>query len=179
MADGCRLLRSSVKPAWFQDKSRSKRRAIPTVRKLSRIIDVTGRIITLDALHAKHEAARYLLARQADYVVTAIGDNQKTILDDLKAIDFTNTTAHETVEKGHGSLERCHCAVVDLSGAEWDGYAVLYGYRQAMRIERKREIAKTGKRSRKITWCLTSLGPESASHEEVLDLVRSHWTIEN
>ena len=30
--------------------------------------------------------------------------------------------------------------MVDLSGAEWDGYANLHGRRQAMRIEREREI---------------------------------------
>ena len=31
-------------------------------------------------------------------------------------------------------------AAVDLSGAEWNAYANLHGHRQAMRIEREREI---------------------------------------
>ena len=58
---------------------------------------------------------------------------------------------HETVDKGHGRIERRRCAVVDLSAAEWDGYANLHGRRQAMRIERERETLKTGKRSIEVT----------------------------
>ena len=157
----------------------AKSNEIPAVRKLSASLDVTGRVVTMDAMHAQHETARCLLGRRADYVVTALKQNQETILDDLKAIDFDDAPLHETVEKGHGRFERRQCAVVDLSGAEWDGYAALHGRRQAMRIEREREILKTGERSVEVTWCLTSLGPERAGPEELLELVRNHWVIEN
>ena len=68
-----------------EDKSNE----IPAVRALSGSLDVTGRIVTMDAMHAQHETARSLLGRRADYVVTAVKDNQETIHDDLKAIDFT------------------------------------------------------------------------------------------
>ena len=30
-----------------------------------------------------------------------------------------------------------------------------------------------------MTWCLTSLGPERAGPEELLELVRDRWTMEN
>ena len=120
-----------------------------------------------------------LLGRRADYVVTAVKDNQETIIGDLKAIDFDDAPLHETIEKGHGRFERRQCAVVDLSGAEWDGYAALHGRRQAMRIEREREILKTGERSVEVTWCLTSLGPKRAGPQDLLALVRNHWVIEN
>ena len=46
-----------------------------------------------------------------------------------------------------------------------------------MRIEREREIIKTGKRSIELTWSLTSLGAERAGPEELLALVRNHWHI--
>ncbi len=48
-----------------------------------------------------------------------------------------------------------------------------------MCIEREREIIKTGKRSIEVTWSLTSLGAKRAGPEELLDLVRNHWHIEN
>ena len=48
-----------------------------------------------------------------------------------------------------------------------------------MRIEREREILKTGKRSIEVTWSLTSLGTDRAGPEELLALVRNHWHIEN
>ena len=83
-----------------------------------------------------------------------------------------------TRSRGHPlSRRRRRCAVVDLSAAEWDGYANLHGRRQAMRIEREREIIKTGKRSIELTWSLTSLGAERAGPEELLALVRNHWHI--
>ena len=157
----------------------SKSNEIPAVRRLSSGLDLTGRIVTMDAMHAQHETARCLLVRCANYVLSAVKDNQESILEDLKAIDFSEAPWHETVDKGHGRIERRRCAAVDLSAAEWDGYANLHGRRQAMRIEREREILKTGKRSIEVTWSLTSLGAEHAGPEELLDLVRNHWHIEN
>ena len=38
----------------------------------------------------EYGTARWLLGRRADYVVTAVKKNQETILDDLKAIDFSD-----------------------------------------------------------------------------------------
>ena len=157
----------------------SKSNEIPAVRRLSSSLDLTGRIVTMDAMHAQHETARCLLGRCANYVLSAVKDNQETILEDLKAIDFSDAPWHETVDKGHGRIERRRCAVVDLSAAEWDGYANLHGRRQAMRIEREREILKTGQRSTEVTWSLTSLGADRAGPEELLALVRNHWHIEN
>ena len=157
----------------------AKSNEIPAVRELSASPDITGRIVTLDAMHVQHETARCLLGGRADYVFTAVKNNQEAILDDLKAIRFGNAPWHETVEKGHRRWERRQCAVVDLSGAEWDGIAALHGRRQAMRIERERKILKTGKCSYEVTWCITSLGPERAGPKELLELVRNHWGIEN
>ena len=130
-------------------------------------------------MHAQHETARCLLGRRAEYVLSAVKDNQHTLLDDLKAIDFSGAPWHETLDKGHGRIERRRCAVVDLSAAQWDGYAALHGRRQAMRIERERENLKTGQRSIEVTWSLTSLSAERAGPEELLALVRNHWHIEN
>ena len=92
----------------------SKSNEIPAVRELSSSLDLAGRIVTVDAMHAQHETARCLLGR-----------------------------------------------------------------RQAMRIEREREILKTGKSSIEVTWSLTSLGTDRAGPEELLALVRNHWHIEN
>ena len=157
----------------------NKTNEIPAVRDLSSALDLAGRIVTIDAMHAQHETARCLLGLSADYVVTAIKDNQPTMLDDLRAIDWEDAPWHETLDKAHGRIERRRCAAVDLSGATWDGYADLHGRRQAVRIERERESIKTGERSLEVTWCLTSLGAERAGPEQLLALVRNHWHIEN
>ena len=157
-----------------------KTNEIPIVRDLSNGLDLAGRTVTLDAMHAQHDTARCLLDQcHADYVLTAIKDNQPTMLDDLRAIDFSNAPWHETLDKAHGRIERRRCQAVDLSATAWDGYAELYGRRQAMRIEREREIVKDGTRSIEVTYCLTSLAPERTDPEQLLALVRNHWHIEN
>ena len=157
-----------------------KTNEIPDVRDLSSGLDLAGRTVTVDAMHAQHDTARCLLDNcNADYVVTAIKDNQPTMLDDLRAIEWSDAPWHETLDKAHGRIERRRCAAVDLSATAWDGYADLYGRRQAMRIEREREIVKHGTRSIEVTYCLTSLGAERAEPEQLLALVRNHWHIEN
>ena len=78
----------------------AKTNEIPAVRKLSTSLDLAGRIASMYAMHAQHETARCLLGRRADYVLSAIEDNQGTILEDLKAIDFSDAPSHETVDKG-------------------------------------------------------------------------------
>ena len=62
---------------------------IPAVRELSNTIDVSGRVITMDATHAQHEIARCLLEGRADYVVTAIKENQETIKADERGVELT------------------------------------------------------------------------------------------
>ena len=157
-----------------------KTNEIPIVRELFSVLDLAGRTVTLDAMHAQQDTARHLLEQcNADYVVTAIKDNQPTMLHDLTAIDFSDAPWHETLDKAHGRIERRRCAVFDLAGSQWDGYADLHGRRQAMRIEREREIVKTGERSIEVTYSLTSLGADRASPEQLLALVRNHWHIEN
>ena len=99
--------------------------------------------------------------------------------DDIRAIDWSDAPWHETVDEGHGCIERRRCSAVHLSGAEWDASANLHGRRQAVRIARERETLKTGTRSVEVTYTLTSLGADRAGLQELLALVRNHWRIEN
>ena len=92
---------------------------------------------------------------------------------------FDTRSAAVYLDKAHGRIERRRCATVDLSTPAWDGYADLYGRRQAVRIERERELVKAATTSIEVTYCLTSLGAERASPQQVLALVRNHWHIEN
>ena len=151
------------------------------MRELTRDLDLRGRVVTLDALHAQHETARALVEDcGADYVVAAVKGNQPTMLDDLRAIDWRGARhADGAWEKAHGRLERRRCAVLDLGGPQWDGYGGLHGRRQAFRIERERHLVKQGAGSRETAYGLTSLGAGQAGPEELAALVRCHWHIEN
>ena len=154
---------------------------IPAVRELTRALDLGGRVVTLDALHAQQETARALVEDcAADYVAAAVKDNQPTMPGDLRAMDWRGARhADSGWEKGHGRFERRRCAVLDIGGPEWDGYGGLHGRRQAFRIERERHVVKQDAGSRETAYGLTSLSPGQAGPEEVAALVRRHWEIEN
>lgn len=54
---------------------------------------------------------------------------------------------------------------------DWPGAA------QVCRIERTREVA--GRISREVSYAITSLGREVAGPDDLLALIRQHWSIEN
>ena len=158
----------------------SKTNEIPALRELAGGLDLAGRTVTADALHAQHETARCLLdSCGADYVITAIKDNQPTMLADLRDMDFSACPTCETLDKEHGRIDLRRYWIKDLSDPQWDGYAGLYGRQQAIRIERERQLLKTGETSIEVTHALTSLAPERASPGQLAALVRNHWHSEN
>lgn len=79
----------------------------------------------------------------------------------------------ETVDKGHGRIETRRIAVSTEAVAylEWPGLA------QIARLERTREVR--GRKSVETVYLITSLPPEEAGPERLLDLTRAHWAIEN
>ena len=158
----------------------SKTNEIPAVRELALRLDLVGCVVTYDALHAQHETTRCLLEDcRAHYLITAIKDNQPTMREDLLGMDFDDCPMVETLGKEHGRIERRRYWVKDISAPEWDGYAGLHGRKQAIRIERERHKVKTGEDSKEVSYALTSLGPEEASPEQLAELIRDHWHIEN
>ena len=158
----------------------SKTNEIPAFRELAKQLDLAGRVVTGDALHAQQETARCLLEEsQADYLITAVKNNQPTLFRDLQEMDFSACPLVETLDKEHGRIERRRYWVKDISAAEWDDYAALHGRQQAIRVERRRQHVKSGKSSTEVSYALTSLGPAQATPEQLAELLRNHWQIEN
>ncbi len=160
----------------------SKSNEIPALRELAGELDLAGRIVTVDALHCQQQMARCLQQCQAHYLVTAVKDNQPTMAQQLREMDFSDCPMIETRDKLHGRSERRRYWVQDLSGSQWDGKVNLYGRQQAIRIERqrcRRRRAKAGKMSIEVSYALTSLSSEQASPEQLASLIRKHWHIEN
>jgi hypothetical protein len=79
----------------------------------------------------------------------------------------------ETVNKDHGRIEIRRIAVSSevVSYLGWPGAA------QVVRIERRRYVK--GRESVEVAYLITSLPPEEASPERLLELNRTHWAIEN
>ena len=66
----------------------AKSNEIPAVRELLRAFtSLAGAVITIDALHTQHDTAQVILARQADYVMTAKA-NTPTLYRQLKKLPW-------------------------------------------------------------------------------------------
>ena len=154
---------------------------IKGVRRLLRGIDICDRVMTLDALHTQTKTARLIVERGGFYLMTVKG-NQQTLLDDVSAFDWdaeqVAATECETTEKGHGRIETRRCRTIGLDLVSPD-YVAMPHRRQAFRIERERQVLRSGKKTAETVYGVTSLRPERASASELLALNRGHWEIEN
>lgn len=80
---------------------------------------------------------------------------------------------HETTDRGHGRIERRYVATALLPEG-------LFPHaRQAVMVTRDRANLADEASSIETSFYITSLAPDRAGPEELSDLVRGHWGIEN
>ncbi|HLG61923.1 MAG TPA: ISAs1 family transposase [Ktedonosporobacter sp.] len=143
-----------------QCQGQEKQNEISALKALLTAALVTGRILTVDALHTQREFCRRVRELQGHYLVIA-KDNQPTLREDLEAFfedrqaDRRTWQSHEQIEKGLGRLERrLIWTSADMNpwfAKDWCDVA------QVFRLEREVRTLKTGK----------------------LHLARRHWAVEN
>ncbi len=128
---------------------------------LASSINVTGCIVTMDAMHAQHE--RRLLERR-----------MSSRRSEITRRPCSTTSRPSTSRARSKPSTRAHRAPPPWSTSPApSGTAALLSTVAAIRIER--EICKTKESSVETTWCLTSLGPE---RPEML-LARGSWKIDS
>lgn len=158
-----------------QKKVDGKTNEIKVVKPLLDDLDIEGKVITADALLTQVHIAKYLVEdRKADFVFT-VKKNQKTLMSDIKAIDFEKQpVGYETVEKGHGRLEirKIWCSTAQNDLIEFPHVA------QVFYIKRQFTYLKSGKTENDTVYGVTSQSPEKASPEKILRQNRGHWGIE-
>jgi len=81
----------------------------------------------------------------------------------------------KTTDIGHGRIEERFLTSSD----ELKGYSDWPGLHQVFELTRTIVTKKTGEVTKETVYGITSLSPDEASAKRLLDLVRSHWHIEN
>jgi predicted transposase YbfD/YdcC len=162
----------------------AKSNEITAIPVLLETLAVAGCIVTIDAMGCQKEIAAKILAREADYVL-AVKDNQPT-LHEMVAFQFARgretgfagmTHAfHETIEKGHGRIERRRCwATDDPAVIAWlDPKGLWPGLCSVVAIEAERRLPS--KTERETRYFLSSLPGDARL---IAGAVRRHWGIEN
>ena len=157
----------------FQCGVNSKTNEIKGVQDLLKGLILEGKIITMDALLTQTKVAKNIKKENGDYVMI-VKDNQPTLKEDIKCAligeeKFGEVKSYSSIDKGHGRIEFRKITVCQtVPFIDW------YGDKQVFKIER--EIKRKEKTSLETVYGITSL---ESSPEELLNLVRGHWSIEN
>ena len=152
---------------------------IKSIPELLRILDVSGSIVTIDAMGCQKKVASAIVERKADYVL-ALKDNQRELYEDVKDTfeqwDESAGDSFETVEKSHGRIEKRRCWTVTDSecidylndNVEWRNLSSV----AMVECERLMEGVKTKQRR----YYISSLRVDAKT---LLESARRHWEIEN
>lgn len=170
-------LRISLGQVAVDDKSNE----ITAVPQLLAVLELTGAVVTLDAMHCQRATTAAIKAKGADYVLT-VKDNQPglhTMIADLFTdyadCDFKvpGMRSCKKSERSHGRNERREYYVIAAppelrESQQWTGVktiGMVYRYRQV-----------GDKTQEEVTYFISSLPPEV---KRIARLVRGHWGIEN
>src|ERR1035437_334828 len=121
-----------------QRRGEEKSNEIAAIPKLLDALELSGTVVTIDAMGCQRAIAEKIAAKKADYIL-AVKENQGQLLEEIKDSFqmLASDAVAEEIDCGHGRVEQRTCSViVDLSlvekAAEW---ASLQGL---VRIEAKR-----------------------------------------
>ena len=159
-----------------------KSNEITAIPKLLEILELSGCLVTIDAMGCQKEIAQQIVNQQADYVL-AVKDNQpklhaaiddffsEHLEDDLQRVSHRR---HETHEKGHGRTDDRYYYLAKLPddfplAQQWPG---LKAIGMAVRVTEHDD----GRASDDVRYYITS---RYLSGERFAKAVRGHWGIEN
>ena len=74
---------------------------IPTVRTLLKALDLTGCVVSIDAMHTQDDTAWTILDGHGDYVLT-VKANRPKLLAVLKGLSWKDVPAHSGTDRGRG-----------------------------------------------------------------------------
>jgi predicted transposase YbfD/YdcC len=167
-----------------QRKVGSRSSEITAIPKLLKLLDISGCIITIDAIGTQTKIAAQIIQQGADYLLP-VKKNQANLHEDI-ALFFklaaqdgfakVGHTYHRTADNNHGRMEIRECWAIDgadnldfLRGAaDWPGLKTIVMIRSQRTLKRKTTV-ETG-------YFITSLANDA---RQILAAKRAHWGIEN
>lgn len=166
-----------------QMKVDEKSNEITAIPQLLEVLEVSGCIVTIDAMGCQTEIAEKIIEQEAHYVL-ALKENQGNLYADVVQLfddlEHSGYKAYEhdydqTVNKNHGRIETRECWTISDPAIlqHLRGFANWKGLMTVSRIRSERQIG--AERSCEDRYHIASLSGAA----RVLHAVRSHWGIEN
>ncbi len=137
-------------------------------------IDLTGVVVTADALHTQRTHARYLHRHRGRYLFVVKG-NQPTLHAQLTGLPWAQVPILDRQDdKGHGRRETRILQATSVRAGIGFPHARL-----AIRLRRTRGDTRTGRTTTETVYAVTSLGWDDVTPARLADIIRGHWSIEN
>ena len=167
-----------------QRKVDTKSNEIVAIPELLRLLDVSGCMVTIDAMGCQTKIAQTIRDEKADYILQ-VKDNQRHLKQDLEdwfaygdkqAFKGMQMDFHQTTHKTNGRIEIRRCWVVTDPLAfeyirHYQGWADL---NSIIRIQRERREGE--QISHETAYYISSL---SANAALIVEATQHHWGIEN
>jgi predicted transposase YbfD/YdcC len=158
-----------------------KSNEITAIPKLLKVLEISGAIVTIDAMGCQKEIARTIRQRQADYLL-ALKANHEHLYEQVVGffdgacaglMKGPGLSSHREWDEGHGRTECRRCwATSDLSWLE--GREEWKDLKSVVMIEAERFVGD--KLSVETRYYLSSLPNDAAL---LNGAARSHWAVEN
>jgi len=151
--------------------------AIPDVLNM---LEISGAIVTIDAIGTQKAIAGQIVAKKADYLLALKGNQTALHVDVVEffsdpELSITCLQIADT-SFGHGRIEQRTCRV--STAADWlvERHPEWKGLHSIAEITAQRTHKKTGETSCQTRYYISSLQPDPAI---ILAASRSHWSVEN
>ena len=165
-----------------QYKTEEKSNEITAIPELLELLDLSGIIVTIDAMGCQKEICSMIMEKKSDYLISLKG-NQSTLHEDVKELfekaddekfcrEYGITQTEQKVEVDHGRIESRKCFL--CTNLSWlrqkDDWSGLNGVGMLISRRTVGGITSTEKR-----YFITSLKDVNMAN----CALRSHWGVEN
>lgn len=167
----------------------SKTNEITALPKLFAMLDLRGRVVTIDAMGCQSAIAKDLSERGADYVLTLKENQRSTYVDveqrfayaerkdfgtDYRGKPFMHDT-HRTVDGDHGRVETRTITALDASDWFHERHPEWPSVQSVVRVLSERDMGDAT--STETRYFLSSMPPNNA--KMLGACIRAHWAVEN
>jgi len=167
-----------------QRKVDEKSNEITAIPELLEVLELSGCIVTIDAIGCQTAIVEQIIDQGGDYVLS-LKENQGNLYQDAVEIfsyalesNFKNMTHdyHRTINKGHGRIEIRECwTISELASFNYiRNLDAWKGLQSFSLVRRERRIGD--ETTSEFAYYIASL---PATAEPILEATRSHWGIEN
>jgi predicted transposase YbfD/YdcC len=162
-----------------QVKTEEKSNEITAIPELLKLLDVSGALVSIDAMGCQKEIAKQIVGQKGDYLL-AVKDNQPRLFEDIQAWaqkaldqDYMESSQNLSESRAHGREETRFCFVSQDVESIRD-HELWPNMHSLVCVVSHREI--DGKESVEVRYYISS---RLGSAKQFQAWVRNHWSIEN